>query len=320
MRRRDPRLSIRGQAMPTNPHHRALILIHLCVVLWGFTAILGKLISLPALELVWWRMLLVTAVLACVPRVWRGVAAMPARSRIAFACIGAVVALHWLAFYGAVKLANASVAATTMALAPVVIALIEPALTGARFERHNLALGIVVIPGVALAVGGIPHSMQLGFWVGVVSAALAAVFNALNKRYLGHHDATAVTALELGAGFLLVASIAPFAGAHAAIPPLPGFRDGALLLVLAIVCTLVPFAVSLATLRHLSAFTTQLAINLEPIYAIAIAALFLAEARELDSLFYVGVVVVLAAVFGHAWLQTREIRRKEALTDETRSV
>ena len=96
-----------------NPHRRALIEIHICVVLWGFTAILGKLITLPALGLVWWRMLLVTLALALFPRVWRGLRAMPARLMAMYAGIGCLVALHWLAFYGSVKLANASVAATT---------------------------------------------------------------------------------------------------------------------------------------------------------------------------------------------------------------
>ena len=315
MRREPSRLST-----PVNPHRRALILIHCCVVLWGFTAILGRLITLDALDLVWWRMLLVAAALACVPRVWRSLAAIPRRALLAFSGIGWLVAVHWLAFYGSVKLANASVAATTMGLAPVVTALIEPAITGARFERHNLVLGILVVPGVALAVGGIPGSMQLGFWLGVVSAVLAALFNAFNKRALGPHDALAVTGLELSAGFLLVAVIAPFAGGHGPLPALPSVADGAWLLVLAMVCTLLPFAVALTTLRQLSAFTTQLAINLEPIYAISVAALFLGETRELGTLFYVGAFIVLAGVFGHAWLQTRQIPRTEALTDESRSV
>ena len=287
-----------------NLQRRALIELHICVVLWGFTAILGKLITLPATQLVWWRMLLVTIALACFPRVWRALNSIPPRLMLTFAGIGGVVALHWLAFYGSVKLANASVAATTMALAPAVTALIEPAITGARFERHNLLLGILVIPGVALVVGGIPGSMHLGFWVGVISAALAALFNALNKRFLGHHDAMAVTWLELGAGFVVLAAIAAFAAPDGAGVVLPSVRDGAWLLVLAILCTLIPFAVSLATLRHLSAFTAQLAINLEPLYAIVLAVLFLGEARELDSLFYLGVAIVLAAVFGHGWLQT----------------
>jgi drug/metabolite transporter (DMT)-like permease len=291
-----------------NPHRRALFEMHICVVLWGFTAILGKLITLPAPQLVWWRMLLVTIALACIPKVWRALATIPPRQIAIFAGIGCVVALHWLAFYGSVKLANASVAATCMGLAPAVTALIEPAITGARFERHNLLLGILVIPGVALVVGGIPDAMHAGIWVGVVSAALAAVFNALNKRFLGQHDALAVTGLEIGAGFLLVTTIGPFVASGGGTVMLPSVHDGALLLVLAILCTLVPYAVALATLRHLSAFTAQLAINLEPLYAIAIAVAFLGEARELDARFFLGVAIVLAAVFGHGWLQQRLTR------------
>jgi len=289
-------------------HRRALIQIHICVVLWGFTGILGKLITLPTMALVWWRMLLVTLALMLFPRVWRALGSIPARLMGIYAGIGVLVALHWLAFYGSVKLANASVAATTMALAPAVTALIEPWLTGSRFERHNLLLGVLVIPGVVLVVGGIPTGMHLGFWVGVASAALAAVFNALNKRYLGNHDAAAVTWLELGAGFLLLALVAPILAPGGQAFVLPDVSDGALLLVLAILCTLIPFALALAALRHLSAFTTQLAVNLEPVYTIVIAVAFLGEARDLDRAFFLGVAIVLAAVFGHAWLQMRQIR------------
>lgn len=286
-----------------HPHRRALLELHACVVLWGFTAILGKLITLPAAHLVWWRMLLVTLALACLPRAWRGLKAIPPRLRAIYAGIGCVIALHWLAFYGSVKLANASVAATCMALAPVVTALIEPWLTGSRLERHNLILGILVIPGVMLVVGGIPESMHLGFWVGVASAMLAAVFNSLNKRYLGAQDALAVTWLELGAGFLLMMMALPLLVPEGeALIVLPDARDGAWLLVLAIFCTLIPFAVALRTLRHLSAFTAQLAVNLEPVYAIVIAVLFLGEARDLDGSFFLGVTIVMAAVFGHGWL------------------
>jgi drug/metabolite transporter (DMT)-like permease len=303
-------------------HRRALVEIHVCVLLWGFTAILGKLITLPALQLVWWRMLLVSAALACVPRVWRALACIPARRVLASSGVGVLVALHWLAFYGAVKLANASVAATTMALAPVATALIEPAITGARFERHNLLLGIAVIPGVALVVGGIPGAMQAGFWLGVVSAALAALFNVLNKRLLGSRDALAVTALELGAGFLFVTLllVLPVMSPAGQAVVWPTRHDGAWLLALAFFCTLVPYAVSLGTLRRLSSFTVQLAINLEPVYAIAIAVLFLGEARELGARFFVGVAIVLAAVFGHAWLEIRAFGRTRSLTDERPSV
>src|SRR4051812_46953395 len=108
------------------PSARAHLQIHFCVLVWGFTAILGKLISLPALPLVWWRMLIVTAMLATLPRVWRALAAMPARTIASYAGVGAVLSLHWLTFYGSIKLANASVAATCIALGSVFLAIVEP--------------------------------------------------------------------------------------------------------------------------------------------------------------------------------------------------
>ena len=291
-----------------NPHRRALLELHACVVLWGFTAILGKLITLSAVQLVWWRMLLVTLALACFPRAWRALRGMSARDVAVFAGIGCVIALHWLCFYGSVKLANASVAATTMALAPVAVALSEPWLTGARFERHNLVLAILVIPGVTLVVGGMPSDMHLGFWVGVASAVLAGVFNLLNKRHLGQQDAMAVTWIELGAGFLLLTVVLPFTAPAGGGFVLPSVQDSAWLLVLAIFCTLIPFVLALRSLRHLSAFTTQLAVNLEPVYAILLAVIFLGEARELGLFFFIGVLIVLAGVFGHGFLLRRSGR------------
>src|SRR2546423_479785 len=118
-----------------------------CVVLWGFTAILGKLITLPALPLVFYRMLLVTVVLAFVPRVRRNVRALSRKMLLSCVGAGMLIALHWLLFYGSVKLANASVAATTIALAPVFLAVVEPFIAKRRFEIRELLMGVAVVPG-----------------------------------------------------------------------------------------------------------------------------------------------------------------------------
>ena len=298
---------------------KAQLQIHFCVLLWGFTAILGKMITLPALPLVWWRMLLVVAALALVPSVWRGLRAMPPRLALAYCGIGALVALHWLTFYGAIKLANASVAATCIALAPAFTAVIEPWLTRRPFSMRELAFGVGVLPGVALVVGGVPDAMRAGVAVGALSALLVAVFGSLNKRMVEHGDPLTVTALELGAGTLLLTLLAPlmpmlfpsFAGDLLAIP---GLRDGALLLVLSLLCTLLPFALSLVALRHLSAYAVQLVTNLEPIYAILLAIVLLGEQRELTRLFYLGVAIILAAVFLHPLLnRAKKVEHPEVL-------
>ena len=281
----------------THAERKAFWQIHFCVLLWGFTAILGKLITLPAQALVVWRMLLVSAFLAVLPRVWRGVRALPPRMIAIYAGIGAVVALHWLTFYGAIKLANASVAVSCLALGSIFAAVLEPLLTHKPHARSELLLGLMVIPGVVLLVGGVPLHMHTGIVVGVVSAFLTALFAVLNKRYVHDADPESVTFIEMlvGASFLAIVSIGYFGLNQTFI--LPDWRDAGLLLVLALACTLLPFILSLHALRHISAFSTQLALNLEPVYAIVIAALWLKEHRELTPQFYLGVAIVLAAVF-----------------------
>jgi drug/metabolite transporter (DMT)-like permease len=306
---------------------KAFLQIHACVLLWGFTAILGKLITLPALPLVWWRMGLVVLALACVPRVWRGLRALPAKLLLAYSGIGVLVALHWLTFYGAIKLANASVGATCMALATVFIALTEPWLVGRRFSRRELLLGIAVLPGVALVVGGVPHGMRLGIAVGALSALFVAIFGALNKRLVEHADPLTVTALELGAGTLALTALAPlmpllFPAFAGDLLVLPSASDALYLLALAGACTLFPFALSLAALRHMSAFAAQLAVNLEPVYAIALAMLLLGEQHELTPAFYGGVAIILGVVLAYPLLvRPRRIDHAEVLaTAEARDM
>ena len=310
-----------------NPRDKAFLQIHFCVLLWGFTAILGKLITLPALPLVWWRMLIVVVALALVPRVWRGLRAMPRRLLLSYSGIGVLVALHWLTFYGSIKLSNASVGATCIALATVFTALIEPWLARTRFSKRELALGIAVLPGVALVVGGVPDGMRLGIAVGALSALLVAIFGSLNKRLVEHADPLTVTALELGAGTLALTLLAPlmpfifpmFAGD---LLVLPGTHDALYLLALSLACTLLPFALSLAALRHMSAFAAQLAVNLEPVYAIVLAIVLLGEQHELTPQFYVGVAIILGAVLVYPQLgKPRRLRHPEVLgTSEAKNV
>lgn len=285
------------------PASKALLQIHGCVVIWGFTAILGKLISLPAFALVWWRMLLVVAALAFIPAFWRGIRRLDIRTLAIFSGIGVIVALHWVTFYGAIKLANASVAATCMGVAPILVSIVEPWITRRRFDWRELAIGVAAIPGVMLVVGGTPGGMRAGIAVGILSALLVAIFGALNKRYVERGEPLAVTGLELAAGTAFLTLIALVAGGEATSLPLPDLRDTLLLLVLAIACTLVPFAVSLVALRSLSAFSAQLAISLEPVYAVFLAILLLNEQRELGLQFYLGLAIILASVFAHVGLK-----------------
>ena len=305
------------------PVTKARLQIHFCVVLWGFTAILGKLITLPATALVGWRMLLVGGSLLLMPRVWRGLRNMPMKRRLAYAGIGVLVSLHWLTFYAAIKLANASVGATCIALGPVFLSFIEPWIARRRFDPRELVIAAAVVPGVAMVVGGVPHGMRMGIAVGALSALFVALFGAFNKRLVDHGDPLTVTCLELGTGTLfltLLGPLLPHAGSAFAVP---GLHDTLLLLALSFGCTLLPFALALVALRHLSAFGVQMVTNLEPVYSIVLAIVLLGEQHELHAWFYVGVAVIIGAVFIHPLLHrdAREPAQPELLgTAESHNV
>lgn len=272
-------------------------------MLWGFTAILGKVISLPALSIVWWRMAIVTVALLFVARFWRGLRKLSPRSIGIYAGIGVIVALHWLTFYESIKQSNASVAATCMALTSIFIAFVEPFIARRRFDVRELLFGLAIVPGVLLVVGGTPDDMRAGIAIGALSAFFVAIFSSLNKRFIERGEALTVTGIEMAAGaaLLTLAAVAvpevesPFAW--------PAPRDAWYLLALAIGCTLLPFALSLVALRKLSTFSTALAVNMEPIYSIVLAMILLGEQRELEPRFYLGVAVILIVVFSHPWLQ-----------------
>jgi drug/metabolite transporter (DMT)-like permease len=297
--------------------------LHFCVLLWGFTPILGAMISLPAAPLVWWRMGLVTVLLFALPGVLAGALALPRRMVLIYAGIGVIVALHWLAFYGAIKLANASIAATCLGAATAFTAVIEPMVTGRRFVARDLWLGFAVIPGVALVAGGLTAGQVAGFIVGVVAALGATLFTSFNKRYIEGADPKVVTALELGAGALFMTLVLPvlpdtWRGGEA-VYPLPAGDDVWLLAVFVVFCTALPFVLSLVALKHLSAFVAQMAVNLEPIYAVALAAVLLGETKELTTQFYLGVAILFGAVFLPSLVARLRLARKpaEAATVET---
>ena len=270
---------------------QAYLRLHACVILWGVTAILGRLISLPALQLVAWRMALVVGVLVVVRRTWGGLRAMSLRSIVIFLGIGCVVAAHWYAFYTSIKISNASVAVSCLGLGSIFAAIIEPVLVRRPHERAELFLGVLAVPGVVLIVGGVPLQMRLGIVIGVVAALLSAIFTTLNKRFATNNDPFAITCIEMAAGVVVLGIPAILSGLTIPTP-----MDSVWLLVLAIACTLLPFVMWIQSLRYVTAFSTLLMLNLEPVYAILLAAVLFKEYEDLTLLFYIGTGIVLLTV------------------------
>ncbi len=292
-------------------HLRAYAILHFCVMIWGFTAILGKLIQLEALPLVWWRVALSALVLLFV--VSAEARKKPGRAGILrLLGIGAIIGTHWACFYGAVKLSNASIGVASFGTVSFFSSLVEPLLLRKRIVWYDLLLGSLVIPGIWLITGGIDLSMRLGLAVGIFSALLAAVFTALNKIEMDRHAHApfTVTLYEM-TGAVAVASLGLIAIKCPLEQMIPHGNDWLWLLILALVCTLLTHYLILKLMHQLTSFTINLATNMEPVYGIALAALIFGEHNEMTFGFYLGVGLILLSVFGHPLIKKAALQHAQ---------
>jgi drug/metabolite transporter (DMT)-like permease len=292
---------------------RPYLQLHLLVLILAFTAILGKLIGLPAPALVLWR----TGLAALGLLLWQAlrknislkISTPDTRSDIFKALgTGIILGAHWMAFFGGIQLSNVSVCLAGMATTSFFTALTEPIIDRRRLNWSELALGVMVIPGLLLIVGFNLHHW-LGLACALVSAFLASLFPVLNRRFALRGIAPeALTFHEMIGAFATCALVFPCFG----FPPaalMPSAGDFLWLLILAGLCTVFAFSFHIYLLRHFTAFTTNLAVNFEPVYGILLAALIFREHQELHPAFYLGTLTILAANMLHVMIIRRRSKR-----------
>ena len=290
-----------------NNEKRAYLELHIAVFLFGFTAILGDLIQLSALAIVWWRVFITSISLLFLIRGGKALRRLPWPTILQFMGIGVLVSLHWLAFYGAIKLANASITLICMATASFFTSFLEPLIMRQRVRWYEILLGMAIIPGMALIVSSTDSSMNLGILVGLSAALMAALFATLNKKLIGKADEMSITFLELGSAWLFLSVVLPvyISQSEAPVQLLPSRIDWFYLIILSLLCTTLAYVLALRSLRYLSAFASNLAVNLEPVYGIALAWFILKDHKELSPGFYWGVLIILAAVFSYPLVRRR---------------
>ncbi len=281
---------------------QALLRLHLAVLLWGFTAVLGKLISYASFNLVWHRMFLTTLIYLFMPAVWRGFRTLDLRHLRVFAGIGVLIALHWVTFYGSIKIGNSvSLALGCFGAVSFFAAILEPLITRSPFRKHELLLGLLVLLGLALIYQARPReqvaaaNFMAAAGVGIVSAFLAALFSVLNKKHLSTHSTLSVSTVELGSGFLFLSLLLPWLAGPGFVWVPQGW-DILWDLLLALICTNLAFFLGTDALKHVTAFTANLAVNLEPVYGILFAAFLFKEYEVLNMWFYAGAGVILLSV------------------------
>ncbi len=275
---------------------KAFIQLHIAVFLAGFTAILGKLITLNEGLLVWYRLLITAVTLGLLLFFRKELEKLSLKNMLKLLAVGAIVALHWVSFYGSIKYSNVSVSLTCLSGIGFFTAFFEPLIMKRRIDAVEILLGLLAIIGIYLIFDFYPQ-YKTGIVFGIISAMLASLFPIFNKNLLKQFTAKTVTFYEMSGGLVVLTFIIPFYLQYfPAEYYLPTASDWMWLLILAWFCTVLTFILALNALKTISPFTASIAYNLEPVYGILLAFIFFNENKYLSSGFYYGLGLILLAV------------------------
>jgi drug/metabolite transporter (DMT)-like permease len=285
---------------------KAFLQLHIAVFLAGFTAILGERIKLNEGLLVWYRLLITVVVMAAILLHKKEFKILPIKAVLKMVGVGAVIAFHWVTFYGSVKYGNVSVALVCLSAAGFFSSLLEPLFMHKKIVVQEVLLGILAIIGIYIIFDFHPQ-FKLGIFYGILGALGAAIFPIFNKQLVKEFSPRTLTFYELAGGFIVLTLLLPIYLSYSkAAYYIPTFTDFQWLLILAVVCTVYCFDLQLKALQKISAFTCNLTYNLEPVYGIALAFIFLEEGKTVNKWFYVGVAVIMATIVIQMWRLLRK--------------
>lgn len=288
-----------------NKKLKNLLFLHATVIIFGYTGIWGKLISKEAIPLVWWRILIAVVGIFLFLLFSRKLK-LPKRKRaIQFCLVGAIIAVHWITFFAAIKVSNVSVALAVMASAAFFTSVLDPIITGKRFIRYEAVLGLITIVGIAI-IFGFEYRYYLGILLALCSAFLAALFTVINGRFIQQDDSYTITFWEMIGGLLVVSTFLFWTNGFSQEFFLISFSDLKYLLLLGIVATTIGFIISVKVMEVLSPFTVALTVNLEPVYAIILALIYFGDSEQMTWQFYLGTVIILATIFLNTYLKRRK--------------
>ncbi|MBP5999665.1 MAG: EamA family transporter [Sediminibacterium sp.] len=262
----------------------------------GLTAPIGNLIQLNGLVLVFYRMLLTVLVLFPIYLMYQNKAQVPLKEKARLMLIGVLIAIHWVCFYGSIKLANVSIALVCISSVGIFTAFLEPIFLKTKFIWNDIYIGFLSLIGIFFIFQFDIH-FRTGILVGLVSALFASIFTIINKRLTTEHSTQTIQTFEMmgGLGFLTMVILAMNAYQQSSFI-LPTSKDWFWLIILALVCTVLANHLMLNALKKISAFTMNVTLNLEPVYGIMIAILLFQEQKQMGKGFYIGIVLIAVSV------------------------
>ncbi|MGD1843207.1 MAG: DMT family transporter [Thermonemataceae bacterium] len=307
----------------TSPHLKDYLQLHFIVFIWGFTAILGELItSISRFELVFYRTLIAFLGLVVLFFYKKRSFQVSKKNLIKYLLTGGIIAVHWILFFLAMRVSTVSICLIGLATASLWTSLLEPIFYRKRPQLLDVLLGLLILGGLYIVSSAELH-YALGLLLGVISALLGALFSVLNAQFIKKQHHYTITLYEMLGACLASACFLPFYWFNPINPQkiqlLPNYTEWFYLLILALVCTVYAYAASVKLMKKFTAFAVNLTVNLEPIYGMILAFFFFPEReRQLSPSFYIGAVIIMIAVFSYPTL--KKLLRKRNKTTPLKAV
>ena len=295
-----------------NEKTKAFLYLHISVFLFGFTAILGDLIDVNFISIVWWRSFFTALVLIFVVKIGVLAKALPFKVILKHSLIGFILAVHWLFFYGSIKISNPTMALIALASTSLITAILEPfIIKQSKWKTIDIVLGVLVIPGFYLIFYNADQMQQTGLWIGLIAALLGSFFSILNKKWLVIGHELKLTFIQITAVLLTITVFLILFSSSFDVPfeMLHGI-DWFYMAIFAVFCTVIAYYLYLKAMNHINAFDVSIAFNMEPIYGIVMAALILHDHKNLSYLVYIGMIFISLIVFLNTYLKYRIAKQK----------
>lgn len=277
--------------------------LHLIVFIWGFTAILGALISLDALPLVWFRMLLAIPFIVLFIFLKKIPYKISNKGLLQLLFAGLIIALHWFTFFKAIKVSNVSVTLACLSTGAFFTSFIEPIVYGKKIVWYEVVLGLIVVFGLYI-IFNVEGNYLYGILLALTSAFLSALFSVMNSKLVKLYNPTIISFYELSGGVIFFSLLLFFTNKFSVDFFYLTSHDLIYLLILSSVCTAYAFIASTSVMKHLSAYTVMLTINLEPIYGIILAVIIFEEKEKMSAEFYIGALLILLTVLLNIVIKT----------------
>ena len=279
--------------------------LHLMVVILGFTGVFGKIISLDAIHLVWYRMVIAFASLAHFLLLKKQLFSISKQNFFGILGVGALVTIHWLCFFQSIKVSTVSVAVVCMATSSLFSALIEPLFFKRKLLVYEVIMGIIVVVALAFVMGTETQYLW-GYLYGIMAALFGTLFTLFNAKYIKKVGAAKITMIEMLAGVIIISCLLLFQQDYTVFTSFISIKDFSYLILLGTLCTAMVFVWMTEIMRHITPYSLIMAINLEPIYSIVLALLIFGENELMSTSFYIGSCIIIGVVFFEGYIKNKQ--------------